>query len=675
MNQQLVVNNFTGYLKNPLALGAVTATLSPTGIGSQLPALANGDFIVLTVSADVEPSKETQRMALKVTAINGDVLTVEPSQQAWPANSRVQVRLPAELVNNLTAKNTPATDTADGYMTKEDHAKLTANTARNVPATDTVSGYMTKEDHAVLTAVAAKNVSATDTRDGYMTKEDHASLTAAVAKNVSATDTRDGYMTKEDHVSLTAVVAKNVPATDSVPGFMTAADHAKLSAAAPALIRGVGLSKPHGCQAQVIEAWNTPTYMLKMELEAPFSRVRIWVFNRNPLGSSNWEFAVAATENGAPDGNVANTFYPWKGGVSNNALQDATHEWGWNRVTFGGGGPALSGMLDTGLNNNYTSGKLYPSTEMRQSYEQSGTMQATGDALVSDWINCKSIPPKVPGPAGFNRPFLLIRSHCLNGGFPLEKTDNYVITAAQAQSEYNEWVAGNNRRRLVYARGLTGGDPTTTFTILPTGAQAPDGSLQSQNYPYIGVEVEYTTKVRSFACFGDSNTEGYAWPFNAIAQMSTPEKPYTWANFGMSTNRSVQYFSMMDMVLKKGLRPTDALFPSHSSNDNPTTMYDFDQLRVQMLERVKLCNDLGITPWIWTHFYGVVNGVTGVGNSPTEAEYLNWIRELCASGKAKLVDIAAGWIRATMRSNDNTHPNTVGVAYCEGVFLNALQAG
>lgn len=446
------------------------------------------------------------------------------------------------------------------------------------------------------------------------------------------------------------------------------------SAAAP-LVRGTGLSKPHGCQAQVIEAWNTPTGILKMEMEAAFSRVRIWVFNRNPLGSSNWEFSVAATENGAPDGNIANTFYPWKGGVSNNALQDSTHDWGWQRVTFGMGGPGQSGLLDSGIINAYTSGKLYPGTEMRQSYQQSGTMQATGDVLVSDWVNCQSIPPKTPGPAGYSRPFLMVRTHCLNGGFPIEKTDNYVISAAQVKTEYDAWVAGNKASRLVYFRGISGGDPTTTFTLLPAAAGAPDGTIQSQNYPYIGVEVEYTTKVRSFACFGDSNTEGYAWPFAAIASMSTPEAPYTWANFGMSTNRSVQYFSMMDMVLKKGLRPTDALFPTHSSNDNPTTVYDFDQLRVQLLERIKTCNDLGITPWIWTHFYGVVSGPTGVGNSPQEAAYLDWVRALCAAGKAKLVDIAKGWDRATMRSPDNTHPNATGIAYCTDVFLKALQAG
>jgi lysophospholipase L1-like esterase len=623
MSQQLVVDNFSALLKNDLAQAATSAVLLPVGIGESLPNLTDGNFIIMTVSENVAPSKETHRLQLKVTSVNGDTITFDPSDEAWPAGSKIQSRLGAAVVNPMILKNVPATDAVDGYMTKEDHAKLTN----------------------------------------------------AAAKNVPATDTADGYMTKEDHVKLTANTARNVPATDTVSGYMTAADHAKLSATAPAIVRGVGLSKPHGSQAQVIEAWNTPTYLLKMEMEAPFSRVRIWVFNRNPLGSSNWEFAVAATENGAPDSNVANTFYPTKGGVVNNALQDATHEFGWNRVTFGGGGPALSGMLDTGLLNNYQSGKLYPSTEMRQSYEQSGTMQATGDALVSDWVNCQSIAPKVPGPAGYNRPFLLIRSHCLNGGFALEKTDNYVITAAQSQTEYNEWAAGNKARRLVYARGLTGGDPTTTFTIVPTGAQPPDGTLQSQNYPYIGVEVEYTTKVRSFACFGDSNTEGYAWPFAAIAQMSVPEAPYTWANFGMSTNRSVQYFSMMDMVLKKGLRPTDVLFPSHSSNDNPTTVYDYDQLRVQMLERIKLCNDLGITPWIWTHFYGVVNGPTGVGNLQPEADYLNWIRALCATGKAKLVDIAAGWVRATMRSGDNTHPNATGVAYCTDVFLNALKAG
>ncbi|KAF1041315.1 MAG: hypothetical protein GAK35_03405 [Herbaspirillum frisingense] len=440
-------------------------------------------------------------------------------------------------------------------------------------------------------------------------------------------------------------------------------------------VRGTGLSKPHGSQATVNEAWDQPSGCLKMEMEAPFSRVRIWVFNRGANGSSNWEFAVAATEKGGPDGSVANTFYPWKGGVSNNALQDATHDWGWQRVTFGMGGIGQSGLIDPGLNPNYASGKLYPSTEMRQAYQQSATTQALGDVLVSDWVNCQSIQPAAPGPAGLSRPYLLVRTHCLKGGFPTEKVDNYVVSAAIVKAEYDAWVAGSKAKRLTYYRGITGGDPTTTFTLVPSAAGAPDGSLASQNYPYIAVEVEYTVKVRSFACFGDSNTEGYNWPFDAILQMSTPDAPYTSANFGMSTNRSVQYFSMMDAVLKRGLRPTDVLIPSHSTNDAPATVYDFDQLRVQLLERIKLCNDLAITPWIWTHFYGVVKGAGDPANNVAEAAYLDWVRALCAAGKAKLVDIAKGWDRASMRAADNTHPNATGIAYCTGVFLSALQAG
>lgn len=178
MSQQLVVDNFSALLKNDLAQAATSAVLLPVGIGASLPNLTGGDFIIMTVSENVVPSKETHRLQLKVTGVSGDTITFDPSDEAWPAGSKIQSRLGAAVVNSMILKNVPATDAVDGYMTKEDHAKLTNAAAKNVPATDAADGYFTKEDHVKLTNAAAKNVASTDTADGYMTKEDHAKLSA-----------------------------------------------------------------------------------------------------------------------------------------------------------------------------------------------------------------------------------------------------------------------------------------------------------------------------------------------------------------------------------------------------------------------------------------------------------------------------------------------------------------
>jgi lysophospholipase L1-like esterase len=236
---------------------------------------------------------------------------------------------------------------------------------------------------------------------------------------------------------------------------------------------------------------------------------------------------------------------------------------------------------------------------------------------------------------------------------------------------YTDWISGDNQYRMRYGKQYTGGDGVDDLSYKPSTAGVPTGSSGSQHLPYIAVEIEYDNPTRSFARFGDSNTEGYGWFDSQTNNLSTPTKPITCANFGMSSNRSIQYFTVADAVIKKGMAFTDWVIPSHSHNDSNGTDFDLDQTKVQILKVLDEADSLGVQVWIWTHWLGTTTG--SPASDPEIETYLTWIRSICAQGRANLVDIAANWISATYSSDGNVHPNAAGIAYNKTVVNSALR--
>lgn len=94
MNEQLFSNGSAGLtLSAALTSGATTAALA-TGGGAKLPALANGDYIVATLS---QATSETSFEIVRVTAISGDSVTIARGQEgstaaAWAAGDKFEVR-------------------------------------------------------------------------------------------------------------------------------------------------------------------------------------------------------------------------------------------------------------------------------------------------------------------------------------------------------------------------------------------------------------------------------------------------------------------------------------------------------------------------------------------------------------------------------------------------------
>lgn len=104
MNQQIFVNGIASLLAASIGVGDTTASLT-AGTGALLPALANGDFFLLSLSTG--PSVAASE-TVKVTAFSGDTITTmlrqyEGTAQAWPTGTSVQIRSSADFLNRAAA--------------------------------------------------------------------------------------------------------------------------------------------------------------------------------------------------------------------------------------------------------------------------------------------------------------------------------------------------------------------------------------------------------------------------------------------------------------------------------------------------------------------------------------------------------------------------------------------
>lgn len=434
-----------------------------------------------------------------------------------------------------------------------------------------------------------------------------------------------------------------------------------------------GIYKPFGCNSTVTEGWGASSVIMKIEAEAPFSRVRVWVLSRNAYGNGGWKVAVASTDIYAID-TVSNAFYPQKGGTANNASQTTSNESGWVSATWGGAGDEIAGGGSYGLYSDSVprgeikSGKLYPSYDFDQSWQQSGVNNAHLGLVCSSWMDCKSVTPNPVQPSGVARPFLLLKVYRVPGSFPIEGVDAHVVTAANLLTEYSSWISGTDlTTRLRYVKTYTGGDGIADYSKMPASAGAPTGA-SGHSFQYLAVEFEYDVPTRSFGAFGDSNIEGSAGAgfSQAVNELSIPTKPLTYANFGMSSSRSIQFLSMLDNVVSEGMKFTDWIISSHSENDANGTTFDINKTKLQVLKVLNDAEYLGVTVWIYTHWKGVHGA-----DDPELLAYIQWIRDLCGKGRAKLVDVAANW-QDSYSSDGGIHANTTGIAYCKSVFKAAL---
>lgn len=389
-----------------------------------------------------------------------------------------------------------------------------------------------------------------------------------------------------------------------------------------------GLIKTAGSGGQLVEGQGVGRTIFKIRAPAAFDRVRFWALHRSPREALGVRFAVAPTEQPLND-TIANAFHPRQGGSSFNVAQSSAAPAGWRAGKFGG-----ADSID-----------MLPSHGLRGAWGPTGSYQAIPDIAVSDWIDCPSIAALDGG-----GPCLLVR---------------YLTSGSPAATEITNGGLTLNGSTTFG----TAGDFVSDLTIVPTAVPGATKFF----VPGFCIEFDFRMKARSFAVPGDSNSEGYGWMYTALAEMSSPERPYVSANLGMSTHREIEYMANFRQFLKRGYRPTDVLLPSFSHNDFQTipNKVGFDRQRNRILQALDLCDSIGAKAWIWTHFRGTNTGVSP--NDWTCIEFNQWIRDLAATTRRfTLVDVAKDWNSATMVASDQTHFNELGKAKAKTDFKNEL---
>jgi hypothetical protein len=399
------------------------------------------------------------------------------------------------------------------------------------------------------------------------------------------------------------------------------------------------------------------TYYFKLELEAPFSGVRLVMQSREiNKQSANWEFLVAPTEeplNVAANGKTAsqNALQPIIGGTvyNNLAATGAGTQHGWTRGTWGGqnASPAL------------------PAGSAVLSVPNAVSNWSVSGNIVSDRAQVRSIAP-----TSGSRPQLLMRIRKpLTTG---ESFSWFIGPNTNLPAWYAAKTAGESFFRGLYAQEYDNQDGINTLTTMP--APYDETASGAQGMPYFSLIVDYDVPVRSFCAVGDSVTEngGYqqyyldSWSARAVLAKSSPSAPISYYNCGMSSQNSETYFAQFANLVASGMVFTDVMFPNFSINDfSPVyvfNQYDTQRYKQRLLKAMDICRAMGARVYIWTTYYDTAPSMAGQTTALAAlAEMNTWTRNLCASGAATLVDINAIWSVGTMLGGDGIHPSLVGI--------------
>ena len=420
----------------------------------------------------------------------------------------------------------------------------------------------------------------------------------------------------------------------------------------------VGFSKPMG----VVQSWTagvlatgkttTPSQSrgLKMDAEAPFTKVRVAMFQREPTPQRGYAVSVASTETDAV-GSLSNAISPIVNGTAHNVLKGAD-PYGFSKLTWAGAqrSPVQPGCGVT------TPGQGYM-TNM--------------SSVFSDWADCASVPV-VTG----KRPMLVARlSRIVDFG-----DANSNVSTNGTTGSYNRYVANDpTGRLLINMLAGTNGDHAADPTLALNGSTYDPTTVSSwQNLAFM---FEHGIPTRVFGGFGDSITEGYGIWQTPVLLISTQKAPCYTANFGCSTNRSAQYLALLESQLRGENYLTDIILPSFSPNEPNTITTAMADGYIAELERMRaLCAVYKKRLYIWTSYAALTTRYAGTSSAAEINRINDWVRTEAAKTGAtfQLIEIANGYDNATMTigGSDNTHPNqAVGVPYFISRFLPAIQKG
>lgn len=296
------------------------------------------------------------------------------------------------------------------------------------------------------------------------------------------------------------------------------------------------------------------TTCVKMEMEAHFCAVKLMSQNVGNQALSNLRSLVGVTETNATDtsGNLAHVV---KGGVTYTGMAGATDQNG-HRLTYWAG--------------------VTPYSELASS--------SAPVITASDWVPLQSIPRADGG----SRPLLIWKSWrqgSASGNWAFSALANGTRTPS----------AANRGRTIVPSRTFADGvtTPAQTYSLDNTAMHV---------FPV----VRFIRPVLSVWCCGDSNTacDGLAadkvssWGWRACADLSTPDLPIVFANFGVSGAIASDFLANVEGYLTAGAPPPSVLcLNANSINELGTTpdVRRVENIRNIALRGIEVCRKWGIS--------------------------------------------------------------------------------
>lgn len=394
-----------------------------------------------------------------------------------------------------------------------------------------------------------------------------------------------------------------------------------------ALVRFQGICKnasPFNIAASTVNQ----TYTVKLEIEAPFSGIRILADNGAPNAQTGNKVAIGVTETNAVTATTLtasqNMSVPVIGGVAYDSALVTSGNLGYKQVTW-----ATVATYDMGAGN------------------------AARQYLLSDWMSLQSVSRADGG----SRPLLLMRQKPDPTGY------NFLVSSALMRS-----ATAANRGRTVITSTYAGDGLTT-----PAGAHAL-GTTYTDTYPII----RFNVPVLSVWGVGDSiqqgNTvatipDGYSnFVARACADVSTLTKPVVYANLSCNGQNATYYWANTKALLAAGVPPPSVLVTSPASvNDGGSTptVAIIDAQRDRGFDMIATCKLYGIPAIIWLPWL-VNENLTDISATFYDSKRKQINAELKAIAQASgivwltldsLVDGATPEKWVTAYKYDTFHPN------------------
>ena len=372
-----------------------------------------------------------------------------------------------------------------------------------------------------------------------------------------------------------------------------------------------------GSQMSAIANSATFTYALTMQFDQPFDAIRPILMHCDPTPVPGVKFCVASNPNYAGD-------------KLGNSLT-------WVQGTFAG---SATGTLTAG-----TTARPTP--------------------LVGDLTPCPSVA-RSDGGSGY---MAVVRVMIPTGGtLPL---------STHSVADIGLWSGFANN--AAYSDRWAGDGVTTPASYAAGGSRA--------DSPIWGVEVLSRGRVISVIEFGDSITRGqgksvndcYSW--GELAAQAATERAAGISvlngNAGYSGQKTWEYLPRAQDLIPL-LKPSIAVYPAFSPNDvtggNPLTQSVLDAARYRTSVFVRLCQDNGVLPVLWT---GLPAASAKTWNAASDNFRKAYNAELKATyaGIALVVDMDAAMSDGASpaniiagKSGDGLHPNDSGYADMASAF-------